>query len=729
MLDLSDLESLGSGGGSGDVARSQSSVKMKILHETLDVFIHATSATSRPATNQSQNGRGREGGGSSPLPDILPGKICITERSHDRRRFIQWIHVADMSAGEYEACGGGGGSAKSSASSGAAASSKRWSSHSSDGRGDAAAEAPSDVTDPSWDLVEGVPPPSLPPPIPPRQPSSSSSSASSQPKVAPPPSPSFSKNAAPAESTSPPPPLPARCSKSSSNLQASATSAQTDAAVSFTKNSLAVSFSGQNLNGIEEADDDDNNVVDDVDDDENHDDDAAMAKRGVALSNAPAARRYERLINFELDELKSFRRSPKGCSWSYLTLILADGTTLPALHFHDGGSSAFVQSLQKHVVARQSASDPRLFLVTSPETDQKQLIKSFDELNLFSDAAPNLMSKLVSDPVTTTLGGFSRVTNFLRDLGTAPAKGAVSRRHRDELLHDPFADLPNLMFTSPQDDPDFEIITRVQDDTSSPNGPSSSGRGSASSASATPTHSSSPWTSRRPSPGVIEELPPRPTVSRGNPIVAKEWAKHMNADGRVLNVESLKQQIFRGGVDPPLRIEVWKFLLGYCDYASTYKERQEQRTTRVDDYFRMKLQWKSLSPDQESRFSDFKERKALIEKDVNRTDRTHSFFQGENNPNLDVLSDVLMTYVMYNFDLGYVQGMSDLLAPVLVVMENEVDAFWCFAGFMELIGRNFELSQSTMKEQMVQVRKIDAMRGSLVEIRCLFAIPFPFPFP
>jgi len=32
---------------------------------------------------------------------------------------------------------------------------------------------------------------------------------------------------------------------------------------------------------------------------------------------------------------------------------------------------------------------------------------------------------------------------------------------------------------------------------------------------------------------------------------------------------------------------------------------------------------------------------------------------------------------------GYLQGMSDLLAPFVAVMETEADAFWCFAGFME----------------------------------------------
>ncbi|GIY65308.1 TBC1 domain family member 15 [Caerostris extrusa] len=122
----------------------------------------------------------------------------------------------------------------------------------------------------------------------------------------------------------------------------------------------------------------------------------------------------------------------------------------------------------------------------------------------------------------------------------------------------------------------------------------------------------------------------------------------------------------------------------------------------------MKLQWKSFSADQESRFSALRDRKSLIgmalkflKKDVSRTDRTHPFFEGENNTNVQMLQEILMTYCMYNFDLGYVQGMSDLLSPILVVMQDEVDAFWCFAG-----GSNFELEQQGMKNQLQDLHRL-----------------------
>ena len=50
--------------------------------------------------------------------------------------------------------------------------------------------------------------------------------------------------------------------------------------------------------------------------------------------------------------------------------------------------------------------------------------------------------------------------------------------------------------------------------------------------------------------------------------------------------------------------------------------------------------------------------------------------------------------------LGYVQGMNDLLSPILIVMENEVDAFWCFAGLMERMQQNFHMDQSHIKRQL-----------------------------
>ena len=153
-------------------------------------------------------------------------------------------------------------------------------------------------------------------------------------------------------------------------------------------------------------------------------------------------------------------------------------------------------------------------------------------------------------------------------------------------------------------------------------------------------------------PRISENLP---KVARTDALCQLDWELHWDSDGRVVDQEELVEKIFKGGLEHTIRSEVWKFLLGYYDFKSSAKERESVRKTKCDEYFRMKLQWRSISEEQENRFGAFRERKTQVEKDIYRTDRTHPFFEGDDNENVEMLQEILMTYVMYNFDLGYVQ--------------------------------------------------------------------------
>lgn len=62
---------------------------------------------------------------------------------------------------------------------------------------------------------------------------------------------------------------------------------------------------------------------------------------------------------------------------------------------------------------------------------------------------------------------------------------------------------------------------------------------------------------------------------------------------------------------------------------------------------------------------------------------------------------MLLTYNEYNRELGYVQGMSDLLSPIYAVMQDDAIAFWGFVNFMERMERNFLRDQSGMRAQLL----------------------------
>lgn len=45
--------------------------------------------------------------------------------------------------------------------------------------------------------------------------------------------------------------------------------------------------------------------------------------------------------------------------------------------------------------------------------------------------------------------------------------------------------------------------------------------------------------------------------------------------------------------------------------------------------------------------------------------------------------NILLNYAVFSPDIGYIQGMSDLLAPLLATLDDESHAFWCFAGLVQ----------------------------------------------
>ncbi|XP_041519892.1 small G protein signaling modulator 2 isoform X2 [Microtus oregoni] len=75
-----------------------------------------------------------------------------------------------------------------------------------------------------------------------------------------------------------------------------------------------------------------------------------------------------------------------------------------------------------------------------------------------------------------------------------------------------------------------------------------------------------------------------------------------------------------------------------------------------------------------------------IDKDVQRCDRNYWYFT---TPNLERLRDIMCSYVWEHLDVGYVQGMCDLLAPLLVILDDDQLAYSCFSHLMKRMSQNF----------------------------------------
>ncbi|KAI8961595.1 RabGAP/TBC [Daldinia sp. FL1419] len=210
---------------------------------------------------------------------------------------------------------------------------------------------------------------------------------------------------------------------------------------------------------------------------------------------------------------------------------------------------------------------------------------------------------------------------------------------------------------------------------------------------------------------------------RRKPVTLKEWNSFFDPrTGRLaVTIDEVKERIFHGGLDPEdgVRKEAWLFLLGVYDWYSTSEERKAAIASLRDEYVKLKAAWWERLVDLGGEGEDgewWREQRGRIEKDVHRTDRTVPIFAGEDIPHpdpdspfaeagtnvhMEQMKDMLLTYNEYNKDLGYVQGMSDLLAPIYAVMQDDAVAFWGFQHFMDRMERNFLRDQSGMRNQLL----------------------------
>eukprot|EP00092_Neocalanus_flemingeri_P044554 GFUD01049458.1.p1 GENE.GFUD01049458.1~~GFUD01049458.1.p1 ORF type:complete len:754 (+),score=195.23 GFUD01049458.1:104-2365(+) len=372
----------------------------------------------------------------------------------------------------------------------------------------------------------------------------------------------------------------------------------------------------------------------------------------------------------EVTEIRSYRLSDDG---NQVTIMMKDGTAHNNLIFLDEGPTEFLESLHKYVSIKRASSDENMFVLMDKR--MAALDQSLSELNLVDMTGTNTevvwrtLSDFQKDPYTTGLSIFSKITDKI--LFSPGEKEFRPEEEMAELLQGESVgaslEISQSVHNEQEENTDWQLVTNKSRSC------------------------------------VMSKVK---ACERDAPLCQLDWELHIDSEGMVQEVPQLLEKIFKGGIDENIRSEIWKYLLGYFHWHHPTEVRETNRKARVEEYFRMKLQWKSTSEDQQNRFAAFRERKTQIEKDIGRTDRSHPYYEGDSNHNIALLQDILMTYVMYNFDLGYVQGMSDLLAPILFVMKNEVDAFWCFVGFMDRVASNFEFDQGGMKRQLDNLTEI-----------------------
>ncbi|KAI4894589.1 hypothetical protein NFI96_018819, partial [Prochilodus magdalenae] len=157
-----------------------------------------------------------------------------------------------------------------------------------------------------------------------------------------------------------------------------------------------------------------------------------------------------------------------------------------------------------------------------------------------------------------------------------------------------------------------------------------------------------------PTPSAVEEKHKLQEVERVDKWLkmVKKWDKYQNSD-------KMMKRVYKG-IPLQLRGQAWALLLD----IEKVKKQNEGKYEKMKEYARKKS-------------SEIKQ----IDLDINRTFRNHIMFRERFGVKQKALFDVLVVYSVYNTEVSYCQGMSQI-AAILLMYLNEEDAFWALSQLL-----------------------------------------------
>ncbi|CAE6491467.1 unnamed protein product [Rhizoctonia solani] len=208
---------------------------------------------------------------------------------------------------------------------------------------------------------------------------------------------------------------------------------------------------------------------------------------------------------------------------------------------------------------------------------------------------------------------------------------------------------------------------------------------------------------------------PKSTRHPKDAIDKATWLGWFDETGRPkISEEDMLKEVFRRGfATMEARRLAWPSVLKVLPWDIDGQTRE-----KIAQYEEIKGQWFGI--DEVLKRPEVAEERHRVDVDVRRTDRTQPLFalpddaaanenaaQSASNEHVDRLGTILLSYNFYEKELGYVQGMSDLCAPIYVVSgADEVKTFWCFVEVMEHMKQNFLRDQSGMKKQLSTLQQL-----------------------